>query len=90
MIAGKEYYLGYIWELNGERLDPPYLEVPEDFYDVKEDEIKEDTLRYYPPLVEKYIRERYTVSDELALQRQRETKTEAFNEYFAFRNVYLR
>lgn len=38
----------------------------------------------YGERVERLIRERYTLSDELALSRQRETKAEEFAEYFQF------
>ena len=35
----------------------------------------------YPELVEELIRQRYTITQELALNRQRDTKVDAFNEY---------
>lgn len=38
----------------------------------------------YGKRVEELIREHYTVSDELAILRQRDTKPEEFAEYFAF------
>lgn len=38
----------------------------------------------YPDLVEKYIRAKYTLSDELAILRQRDTKPDEFNEYNYF------
>ena len=38
----------------------------------------------YEELVETFIRERYSVSDELALLRQRDVKKEEFDAYFAF------
>lgn len=38
----------------------------------------------YPAVVEGLIRERYSISDELAIQRQRETKPEEFAEYNNF------
>ena len=40
--------------------------------------------RTYEQMVEDFIRERYTVSDELAILRQRDTKPEEFEEYNAF------
>ena len=42
---------------------------------------------YKPPyeeLVEQYIRERYSVSDELAILRQRDTRADEFEEYYAY------
>lgn len=38
----------------------------------------------YEQLVSDLIRERYTVDQELAINRQRETKPEEFQEYFDF------
>ena len=38
----------------------------------------------YKEHVERLIRERYSVSDELAILRQRDTKQSEFEEYFAF------
>lgn len=35
----------------------------------------------YPKLVQELINERYSIYDELAIQRQRDTKVEEFNEY---------
>lgn len=46
---------------------------------------KETEVKYsYEELVETFIRERYSVSDELALLRQREVKKDEFDAYFAF------
>lgn len=45
------------------------------------------TMAYTPTYeerVEQLIRERYSVSDEFAILRQRDTKEDEFNEYFAF------
>lgn len=38
----------------------------------------------YKAAVERLIRERYTVADELGILRQRDTKPEEFAEYYAF------
>lgn len=38
----------------------------------------------YDLLVEKYIRERYTVSQELALLRQKDTKPDEYAAYYAY------
>ena len=42
------------------------------------------TRSQYESLVESYIRERYTVSQEIAILRQRDSKPEEFAEYNAF------
>ena len=43
---------------------------------------KQDKL--YPELVEELIRQRYTVSQELAIHRQRDTKPTEFAEYNSY------
>lgn len=40
--------------------------------------------RTYEQKVEDFIREKYTVSDELAILRQRDTKPEEYAEYYAY------
>lgn len=40
--------------------------------------------RLYPNLVSKLIRERYSVDDEMAILRQRDTKPEEYEAYNAF------
>ena len=46
---------------------------------------KHGTLEYFKSLaIENRIRERYSISDELAILRQRDTKPEEFAEYNAF------
>jgi len=84
IVVGRSYALGYIYYLDGKKLPEPKLEVPGDFEEASDEEIKEERDVRYPNVVEKYIREKYTVSDELAIQRQRDTKPEAFAEYFDY------
>lgn len=38
----------------------------------------------YEEFVVQFIRERYTLDDELAIQRQKETKPDEWSEYFAY------
>ena len=40
--------------------------------------------KVYPNIVEKLIREKYTLSQELSIQRQRDTKPNEFEEYNAY------
>lgn len=47
-------------------------------------ESHEDTRPTYSERVERLIRERYTVSDELAILRQKDEKPEDYAEYYAF------
>ncbi len=46
--------------------------------------VAEPYIPTYEEKVEQFIREKYTISDELAILRQRDTKPDEFNEYFAF------
>ena len=82
--VGSDYWLGYTYYINGEKLPEPRLEVPEDFEELLIEDIRRENLALYPKYVEKYVRERYSVSDELALQRQRDSKPDAFQEYFDY------
>lgn len=49
-----------------------------------EDELEKIKEQKYPLLVESYIRERYSLSAELATLRQRDSKPEEFEEYNAY------
>lgn len=83
-VVGKDYWLGYLYYLNGELLPEPILEAPADFEEPTIEQVKEENTKLYPLLVDKYIRELYSISDELAINRQRDTKPDAFREYFDF------
>lgn len=83
-FAGTERSIGYTYYLDNERIDPPHLEIPEDYYEMTAEEIASKRQEYYLSLVEPFIRERYSLSQELAIQRQRDTKPEAFKEYFDY------
>ena len=90
---GTKYTLGSTYYIGGIKLEEPKLEVPEDFEEIliceSEEEIRknheyQERELQYPTLVEKFIREKYSISDELAIQRQRDTKPEDFAEYNTF------
>lgn len=84
-IVGKEHGLGYLYYINGVKLDEPILETASDFIEVSEVVLQPiiDTSKY-PQMVDEMIRVKYSLSDELAIQRQRDTKPEQFKEYFEF------
>lgn len=48
------------------------------------EELEKRKSEKYPVLVERYIREKYTLSAELAILRQRDVKTAEFDEYNAY------
>lgn len=51
---------------------------------VPDEEQTEDIVIPYGEKVVSLIREKYSLDEELAIQRQRDTKPEEFNEYFAY------
>ena len=71
LLFGKELTLGYTWYINGERVDPPHLEVPEDYTD--SDYIEVDGVavavesREYAYLKDKIVKMRYTPEDQIAI-----------------------
>ena len=83
-FVGNKYGLGYIYYLNGIKLLIPHLETESDFEELTLDAYMVENRERYVTLVEQYIREKYTTSDELATQRQRDTKPDAFKLYFNF------
>ena len=84
ILFGETVVLGYTYYIGGQRLSEPHLEVPEDYEEVTDEELYKEREALYPTIVEKYIRELYSISDELAIQRQRDEKPERFEEYFNF------
>lgn len=68
---------------------PVMVSVTRDMTAEEEAEIKvQETQQYnnisYEDLVTQFIREKYSLNDELALSRQRDTKAEEFNAYFEY------
>lgn len=56
---------------------------PEEYEEVDELPVTMDEAAY-KAAVERLIRERYSVADELGILRQRDTKSEEYAEYYAF------
>lgn len=74
-------------DLNGRTYAPPTDDQLAQAGWVKEeiiDPVPEPYVPTYAERVEMLIRERYTIADELAIQRQRDTKPAEFAHYFAF------
>ena len=71
LLFGKELTLGYTWYINGERVNPPHLEVPEDYRD--SDYIEVDSANYpvtsfdYAYLVDKIVKIKYSPEDQIAI-----------------------
>lgn len=84
VVVGSYYSMGRLYYLRGVKLDSPILEKPQDFEELTQEEIDADTQRVYAHLVESYIKEIYSIDQELAIQRQRDSKPEQFKKYFDF------
>jgi hypothetical protein len=84
LMRGETLTLGYTCYIGGERLNEPRLEIPDDYEEVSEDDLQKEKEALYPSLVEQYIREIYSLSAELAIQRQRDEKPEDFQNYFNY------
>ena len=52
-----------------------------------EEQTTDEIVIPYDERVVSLIRQRYSLDEELAIQRQRDTKPEEFNEYFAYCEV---
>lgn len=71
LLFGKELILGYTWYINGELINPPHLEVPEDYQD--SDYIEVDGASYpvtsfeYSYLVDKIVKIKYSPEDQIAI-----------------------
>ena len=72
--------------LNGDKqiINPTEEQILADGWQVYIPELLEPYKPTYEERVEQLIRERYSLNEELAIQRQRETKPEEFEEYFAY------
>jgi len=71
LLFGKELVLGYTWYINGERINPPHLEVPEDYRD--SDYIEVNGSAYpvtsfdYAYLKDKIVKIKYSPEDQIAI-----------------------
>ena len=71
LLFGKELTLGYTWYINGERINPPYLEVPEDYRDSDYIEVEGSNVPVdsfdYSYLVDKIVKLKYSPEDQIAI-----------------------
>jgi len=81
-IGGGEYYVNM--NIREPKSTPSMQEGEEPRTSYEYDYVKTTGYPTYGAVVTALIRERYTESDELAIQRQRESKPESFAEYNAF------
>lgn len=72
------------WYVNMNEEIKTYEDNGDTVYEYVYDQVLVDGYPTYPKVVDLLIRERYTISDELAIHRQRDNKPHEFSEYNAF------
>ena len=84
-IDGKKVFFDGILKINGKQIiNPTEEQILADGWVEYVPPVAESYKPSYEELVEQYIRERFSVNQELAIQRQRDTKPDEFGEYFAY------
>jgi hypothetical protein len=82
---GKQVFFHGILKVgNKQIINPTKEQILNDGWQEYMPPVAEPYIPTYEEKVEQLIREKYTVSDELAIQRQRDTKPSEFSEYFAY------
>lgn len=61
-----------------------WIEKSDEVTEIKNQDINQYDSISYGELVSLFIRERYSLNEELAISRQRDTKPEEFNEYYTY------
>ena len=84
-INGKRVFFNGILQVgNTQIINPTEAQILADGWQEYVTAPAEPCVLTYEECVEQLIREKYSVSQEFAIQRQRETKPEEFTEYFAY------
>lgn len=84
-INGKQVFFNGILKVgNKQIINPTKEQILNDGWQEYVPPVAEPYIPTYEEKVEQLIREKYTISDELAIQRQRDTKPSEFSEYFAY------
>ena len=80
LLFGKELTLGYTHYINGERVNPPHLEVPEDYRDSDYIEVDGTAVAVdgfdYAYLKDRIVKLRYSPEDQIAIICNRELDVE--------------
>ena len=84
-INGKRVFFNGILQVGDKQIiNPTEEQILNDGWIVYVQEPVEPYVPTYEECVEQLIREKYSINQELAIQRQRDTKPSEFEEYFAF------
>lgn len=84
-INNKTIFFNGVLKIDGKQIiNPTHEQLLADGWDVYEPPTAEPYQPTYEEKVEQLIREKYSVSNELAILRQRDSKVDEFNEYYEF------
>ena len=84
-INNKTISFNGILKIDGKQIiNPTHEQLLADGWEVYEPPTAEPYTPTYEERVEQLIREKYSISDELAILRQRDSKVEEFSEYYEF------
>lgn len=84
-INNKTIFFNGILKIDGKQIiNPTNEQLLADGWEVYEAPTAEPYTPTYEEKVEQLIREKYTVSDELAILRQRDSKVDEFQSYYEF------
>ena len=84
-INGKKVFFNGILKVgNNQIINPTAAQILVDGWQEYISAPVEPYVPTYEERVEQLIREKYSINQELAIQRQRETKPDEFEEYFAY------
>ena len=84
-ISGKRVFFRGVLRVGDKQIiNPTHEQLLKEGWEVYEPPTAESYQPTYEEKVEQLIRGRYSVNDELAILRQRDTKKDEFDEYFSF------
>ena len=84
-INGNKVFFNGILEVGDKQIiNPTHDQIVTNGWEEYIPPVSEPYIHTYEERVEQLIREKYSLSAELAIQRQRDTKTVEFDEYFAY------
>lgn len=84
-INGKRVFFSGVLQVGDKRIiNPTHEQIVANGWEEYIPQVSEPYIPTYEERVEQLIRERYSLGAELAIQRQRETKADEFNEYYAY------
>lgn len=84
-INGKRVFFNGVLQVGDKQIiNPTHEQIVANGWEEYSPPVSEPYIPTYEERVEQMIRERYSLGAELAIQRQRDTKVDEFNEYYAY------